>query len=105
MAQTSPQEVAALRGAFDDLIDRMQDIVEASLQKVAVVATERGLSSDFDLKRPSIWFWKRALCSLKWVAHPLRVRRAVWIGIGVMLELWLLTIPPSIASARWGIIT
>lgn len=37
----------------------MQDVVEASLQKVAVVATERGFSSDFNLKRPSIWFWKR----------------------------------------------
>ena len=49
----------ALREAFDNLIDRMQDIVEASLQKVAVVATERGLSSDYNLKRPSIWFWKR----------------------------------------------
>ena len=52
-------EVKALREAFDDLVDRMQDIVEASLQKVAVVATEKGLSSDFNLKRPSIWFWKR----------------------------------------------
>lgn len=52
-------EVKDLREAFDDLVDRMQDIVEASLQKVAVVATEKGLSSDFNLKRPSIWFWKR----------------------------------------------
>ena len=52
-------EVKALRDAFDDLVDRMQDIVEASLQKVAVVATEKGLSSDYNLKRPSIWFWKR----------------------------------------------
>ena len=51
-------EVKALREAFDDLVDRMQDIVEASLQKVAVVATEKGLSSDFNLKGPSIWFWK-----------------------------------------------
>jgi hypothetical protein len=30
-----------------------------SLQKVAVVATEKGLSSDFSLKQPSMWFWKR----------------------------------------------
>ncbi len=52
-------EVNALREAFDDLVDRMQDIVEASLQKAAVVATEKGLSSDLNLKRPSIWFWKR----------------------------------------------
>jgi hypothetical protein len=52
-------EVKALREAFDDLVERMQDIVEASLQKVAVVATEKGLSSDVNLKRPSIWVWKR----------------------------------------------
>jgi len=52
-------EVKALRDAFDDLVDRMQDIVEASLQKAAVTATEKGLSSEYNLKRPSIWFWKR----------------------------------------------
>lgn len=52
-------EVQALREAFDDLVDRMQDIVEASLQKVATTALERGLSSEFDLKRPSIRFRKR----------------------------------------------
>src|SRR5579862_151863 len=52
-------EVNALREAFDDLLDRMQDAVEGGLQKVAVVATEKGLSSDVNLKRPSIWFWKR----------------------------------------------
>jgi hypothetical protein len=52
-------EVKALREAFDDLIDRMQEIVEGSLQKMTTVASERKLSADFDLKRPSIWFWKR----------------------------------------------
>jgi hypothetical protein len=52
-------EVKALREAFDDLVDRMEDIVEASLQKVTVVATEKGFSSDFNPRRPSIWFWKR----------------------------------------------
>ena len=51
-------EVNALREAFDDLVDRMQDIVEASLQKVSTTASERGFSSDFNPKRPSIWFWK-----------------------------------------------
>ena len=35
-------EVKALREAFDDLVDRMEDVVEASLQKMAVVATEKG---------------------------------------------------------------
>ena len=53
-------EVKALREAFDDLVDRMQDIVEVTLQKVSTaVAAEKGLSSDFNIKRPSIWFWKR----------------------------------------------
>jgi hypothetical protein len=51
-------EVKALREAFDDLIDRMQDVLEGGLQKIGVVAAGRGLSSDFSLKRPSIWFWK-----------------------------------------------
>lgn len=53
-------EVQALREAFNDLIGRMRDVVEVSLQKVSVaVLAERGLSSDFDIKQPSIWFWKR----------------------------------------------
>jgi hypothetical protein len=52
-------EVKALREAFDDLVDRMQDIVEASLQKVSIALSEKGLPSYFDLKQPSIWFWKR----------------------------------------------
>src|SRR5436309_185518 len=52
-------EVKGVLEAFDGLVCLMQDIVEASLRKVAVVATEKGLSSDVNLKRPSIWFWKR----------------------------------------------
>ncbi len=52
-------EVKALRQAFDDLVGRMQDVVEVSLQKVVVAATEKGLSSELNLKRPSICFWKR----------------------------------------------
>jgi hypothetical protein len=51
-------EVKALREAFDDLLDRMHDAVEGTLQKVEVVATERGLASDLNAKRPSTWFWK-----------------------------------------------
>lgn len=51
-------EVNALREAFDELVGRMQDVVEGSLQKVSIAVSERGLSSDFNLKRPSIWFWK-----------------------------------------------
>lgn len=53
------EEVGALREAFDDLVARMQDLVEVTLQKVVVAATEKGLSAEFNLKRPSIWFWKR----------------------------------------------
>lgn len=52
-------EVKALREAFDDLVDRFEDVVEVSLQKVSTAVSESGLSSDFDTKRPSIWFWKR----------------------------------------------
>lgn len=52
-------EVKALREAFDDLLGRIEDVVEVSLQKVANVLTERGLSSEVDMKWPSIWFWKR----------------------------------------------
>jgi hypothetical protein len=52
-------EVNALREAFNDLLGRMQDIVEASLQQVSTTASEKGLSSEFDFKQPSIWFWKR----------------------------------------------
>ena len=52
-------EVNALRDAFDNLLGRIEDVVEASLQKVSITASERGLSSDSNLKRPSIWFWKR----------------------------------------------
>ena len=51
-------EVNALREAFDELVGRMQDVVEGSLQKVSIAVSERGLSSDCNLKRPSIWFWK-----------------------------------------------
>jgi len=52
-------EVKALREAFDDLIDRLQDIVEVSLQKVSTAVSDKGLSAEYDVKRPSIWFWKR----------------------------------------------
>jgi len=51
-------EVQALRKAFDDLLSRMQGVVEASLKKVATAALEKGYSSAFDARRPSIWFWK-----------------------------------------------
>ena len=59
------EEVHALREAFDDLVDRMQDIVEGVLQKVSTTMAEKGLSAEFYLKRPSIWFWKRDWASKK----------------------------------------
>ena len=52
-------EVKALRDAFDDLVDRMQEVVEGTLQRVSVGAIEKGFSADYDQKRPSVWFWKR----------------------------------------------
>lgn len=52
-------EVKALREAFDDLIDRGQDIVETTLQKLSTQLSDKGFSSDFDAKQASIWFWKR----------------------------------------------
>ena len=51
-------EVKALREAFDDLLGRIENYVEASLQKVSTAMLERGFSSDFYVKKPSIWFWK-----------------------------------------------
>ncbi len=51
-------EVKALREAFDDLVDRMQDVIEAVAAESGGCRNEKGLSSDFNLKRPSIWFWK-----------------------------------------------
>ena len=51
-------EVQALREAFDDLVDRMQDIVEASLQKMSTTMAARGLQSHIDPKRPLIALWK-----------------------------------------------
>jgi len=51
-------EVKALREAFDDLLSRMEGVIEGSLKKVATILEDRKLSSDMDIKRPSIWFWK-----------------------------------------------
>lgn len=52
-------EVNALREAFEDLLGRIEDVLEVSLQKVSTAVSERGLSSEFDTKRPSMLFWKR----------------------------------------------
>jgi hypothetical protein len=51
-------EVKALRQAFNDLLERIEDFVEASLQKVTTIASERGLSSVSYPKMPTISFWK-----------------------------------------------
>jgi len=52
-------EVVSLRSAFDELLGRMEEIVEVSLQKVCIVVSGRKLSAEFDAKQPSIWFWKQ----------------------------------------------
>ena len=52
-------EVKALRSAFDDLMDRMHEMIEATLGKITHAAAERGMSCDSDPKYPSIWFWKK----------------------------------------------
>ena len=58
-------ETKALREAFDQLIDRMQAVVETTLQKVSIEASQRGLESGFDPKQPSIWFWKNEWATRK----------------------------------------
>jgi len=52
-------EVKALREAVDELRGRIEDFVEASLQKLSTALSERGFTSEFYLKQPSISFWKR----------------------------------------------
>jgi hypothetical protein len=52
-------EVNALREAFDELIDRMEDIVETTMLKVSAALSEKGLSVEVNTKRPSIWAWKK----------------------------------------------
>jgi hypothetical protein len=51
-------DVQALRAAFDDLVDRMREVVEGALQTVSTTMAERGLQSEVDLKRPFIALWK-----------------------------------------------
>jgi len=53
------EEVKALRRAFDDLMDRMREMIETTLGKITHAVAERGMSCDFDAKVPSIWFWKK----------------------------------------------
>jgi hypothetical protein len=58
-------EVNALREAFDHLVERMGGMVEGSLQKASVALSEKGLSSDFNVRRPSIWVWKKEWANRK----------------------------------------
>jgi|HubBroStandDraft_4_1064222.scaffolds.fasta_scaffold73703_2 hypothetical protein len=53
------KEVMALRRAFDDLMDRMREMIETTLGKITNAVAERGMSCDYDAKFPSIWFWKK----------------------------------------------
>src|SRR5262245_41890928 len=52
------EEVTALRAAFDELLGRMADVIDTSLERVSASVSENRLSADFDVKGPSIWFWK-----------------------------------------------
>lgn len=51
-------EVQALRDAFDELRDRIDDVAEAALQKAAATASDKGLRSELALKAPSFSLWK-----------------------------------------------
>lgn len=53
------EEVMALRRAFDDLMDRMREMIETTLGKLTHSVAERSMSCEFDAKFPSIWFWKK----------------------------------------------
>jgi hypothetical protein len=53
------EEVKALRVAFDDLMNRMREVIETTLGKLTHAVAERGMSCGFDAKWPSIWFWKK----------------------------------------------
>ena len=58
-------EVIALRDAFDELLDRMEDVVDATLQRVSTTLAERDLACEFDVRRAVLWFWKREWSSRK----------------------------------------
>ena len=51
-------EVKALREAFDELVDRIENVVESTLQKVSRTLEERGFVAGYDLQWPSIYFSK-----------------------------------------------
>jgi hypothetical protein len=53
------EEVKAVRSAFDDLMDRMREMIETTLGKITHTVAERGMSCGSDAKYPSIWFWKK----------------------------------------------
>ena len=52
-------EVKGLREAFDELLDRMQDMIERALGKVENAAAEREFLCEFDSKQPAVYFWKK----------------------------------------------
>jgi len=61
-------EVVGLRGAFDELLERMRDVLEDSLAKLAAHAQELGYSCDHDAKNPSFRFWKKEWETKTWKA-------------------------------------
>jgi hypothetical protein len=53
------EEVSALREAFDELLTRMNSIVEVGLQRAVTYINEKGLEAYSDPKAPLLSFWKR----------------------------------------------
>jgi hypothetical protein len=51
-------EVMALRGAFDELLDRMEESLEGFCDRVKIWLEEQGLNCEVDAKKPQIEAWK-----------------------------------------------
>lgn len=51
-------EVTALREAFDELLGRMNSVMETALQQAMTHLNENGLVGYVDAKEPSLSFWK-----------------------------------------------
>jgi hypothetical protein len=51
-------EVAALREAYDDLLDRMEATIESVFERVGPWFEQQGYEWKYDTKFPAIWAWK-----------------------------------------------
>jgi hypothetical protein len=52
-------EVQALREAFDVLADRIRETVQTCMAEVGEIALAKGLESEVNRKKPSLFLWKR----------------------------------------------